>query len=205
MNELVIKRTGFDQGLQNIQEFAKNLPTDHSFDRVEVDGTLLKFTNHQVTGAEMNHFIEKVQERLISVNTTFHSIIKEFTQIYQVFDSLDKEYVAGILQSLEEAHKACRAAQMISDENSRTLESLQKTVAKLLQLSSEFKEFKTISQEKLESLEMQISDIAKAVEKMTARQDSLQKRYHRHLTVAFILGGISIIASFSALFISVLR
>lgn len=205
MNELVIKRTGFDQGLQNIQKFAKNLPTDHSFDRVAVDGTLLKFTNHHVTGAEMNHFIEKVQERLISVNTTFHSIIKEFTQIYQVFDSLDKEYVAGILLSLEEVRKACQAAQMVSDENSRTLESLQKTVAKLLQLSSEFKEFKTISQEKLESLEMQISDIAKAVEKMTARQDSLQKRYHRHLTVAFILGGISIIASFSALFISLLR
>ena len=43
-------------------------------------------------------------------------LFKEFSESYMPYSNvLDKEYVAGILQSVEEAHKAITAAQRASD------------------------------------------------------------------------------------------
>lgn len=164
MNEPEIKRTSFDRELEKVKEFSNNLPENPCFDLVEVNGTVLGFTGHNVTGAEMNNFIGKVQERMIFINTTLHTIIKEFAQVYQVFDTLDKEYVAGILGSLAQAHKASRTAQIASEENAHTLESLQKTVTKLVQLYAEFTEYKKISLARLTDLEKHIPALNKAIE-----------------------------------------
>ena len=109
----------------------------------------------------MNDFIGKVQERMIFINTTLHTIIKEFAQVYQVFDTLDKEYVAGILGSLAQAHKASRTAQIASKDNAHTLESLQKTVTKLVQLHAEYKKMSLV---RLTDLEKHIPALNKAIE-----------------------------------------
>ncbi len=104
----LIKKHNFEVAKSNIERFSRNLPSDPSFDRVEVDGGLFGLGDHKVTGSEMNAFIGVVQNKLISVNSSLKSIIEEFKDVYNAFDYLDAEYISGIISSIESAEEASR-------------------------------------------------------------------------------------------------
>ena len=106
MDRSLIKKHNFDKAKTHIQSFSNKLPSNPAFERVEVDGGLFGWGDHKVTGSEMNNFIGKVQDRLISVNDSLRKIVKEFREVYSAFDSLDTEYISGILSSVEAAEKA---------------------------------------------------------------------------------------------------
>ena len=90
MDKALIKRHNFEVSKKNIETFSKKLPSTPAFDRVEVDGGLFGWGDHKVTGTEMNNFIGKVQDKLISVNSSLKSIISEFREVYKAFDYLLK-------------------------------------------------------------------------------------------------------------------
>ena len=113
MDKSLIKKHNFEEAKNKIRVFSNNLPTYPHFDRVEESGGLFNWGNHNVTGKEMNSFVSNVQDRLISVNSTLRSIVSEFRVIYNALDSLDKEYIDGILVSVEAAEKARKAAEAL--------------------------------------------------------------------------------------------
>ena len=180
MSELVIKRSDFDGAMGKLSEFANSLPEPSGFDKVDVDGRFCRFTDHHVTGKEMNLFIEAVQGRMGAVNDLIRRLFKEFSEVYAVFNVLDKEYVAGILQSVEEAHKAITAAQRASDDNTQTLQKLQVTVSKLLQLSQELSHFKAQCIGRLDGLEQQmpvLGGVVKDIRDLQKGQNSFKEQY----------------------------
>ena len=180
MSELIIKRSNFDSAIGKLSEFANSLPEHSGFNKVDVDGQFWGFTDHHVTGKEMNLFIEAVQDRMGAVNDLIRRLFKEFSEVYAVFNALDKEYVAGILQSVEEAHKAIKAAQRASDDNAQTLQKLQVTVSKLLQLSQELSHFKAQCIGRLDSLEQQVpilGRVVKDVHDLQKGQNSFKEQY----------------------------
>lgn len=180
MSELVIKRSDFDSAMGKLSEFANSLPEHPGFDKVDVEGRFCKFTDHHVTGKEMNLFIEAVQDRMGAVNDLIRRLFKEFSEVYAVFNVLDKEYVAGILQSVEEAHKAITAAQRASDDNTQTLQKLQVTVSKLLQLSQELSHFKAQCIGRLDDLEQQmpvLGGVVKDIRDLQKGQNSFKEQY----------------------------
>lgn len=180
MSELIIKRSNFDSAMVKLNEFANGLPEHSGFQKVDINGQILPFTDHHVTGKEMNHFIEAVQDRMGAINDSFRCLFKEFSEVYAVFNALDKEYVAGILQSVEEAHKAIKAAQRASDDNAQTLQTLQVTVSKLLQLSQELSHFKAQSIGRLDSLEQQmpiLGRVVKDIHDLQKGQNSFKEQY----------------------------
>ena len=134
MSKTLIKKHNFEIAKREIERFSRNLPSNPSFERVEVDGGLFGWGDHKVTGTEMNQFIEVVQNKLISVNTSLRSIIGEFKQVYNAFDFLDGEYINGIIGSVECAEEASKQALTAQADIKTTVENLKKTVIGLVDL-----------------------------------------------------------------------
>ena len=161
MSELVIKRSDFDSAMGKLSEFANSLPEHSGFDKVDVDGQFWGFTDHHVTGKEMNLFIEAVQDRMGAVNDLIRRLFKEFSEV-------------------EEAHKAIKAAQRASDDNAQTLQKLQVTVSKLLQLSQELSHFKAQCIGRLDGLEQQmpvLGGVVKDIRDLQKGQNSFKEQY----------------------------
>lgn len=177
MSELIVKRANFDKALEKLNEFTNGLPEHATFTKVDVDGQFWGFTDHNVTGKEMNLFIEAVQDRMGAINEKIRSLFKEFSEVYAVFDALDKEYVAGILRSIDEAHKAIKAAHRASDDNAQTLQKLQQTVNKLWELSQDLSQFKTQCVVRLDQIEHQVFTFSKDVQDLQRSQNVFKQQY----------------------------
>lgn len=67
MSKPVVDKANFNAYLRKIRDFSNTLPANPKFEKFETEGTFWGFTNHQVTGSEMNDFVEKLQERLVVV------------------------------------------------------------------------------------------------------------------------------------------
>lgn len=177
MSELIVKRANFDKALEKLNEFTNGLPEHATFTKVDVDGQFWGFTDHNVTGKEMNLFIEAVQDRMGAINEKIRCLFKEFSEVYAVFDALDKEYVAGILRSIDEAHKAIKAAHRASDDNAQTLQKLQQTVNKLWELSQDLSQFKTQCVVRLDQIEHQVFTFSKDVQDLQRSQNVFKQQY----------------------------
>ncbi|SUA54802.1 Uncharacterised protein [Oligella ureolytica] len=116
MNKLTIQKSKFDDEKNKIKAFAKNLPSEIALPCVDTDGALWGLFDHRVTGAELNRLSKQIQNNLIATNQTVSTIIKEFTQIYNTFEALDKNYIQAIVGSVEEASKAGIQALEASDQ-----------------------------------------------------------------------------------------
>lgn len=135
MNNDIIQRHNFSKSKKQIQQFSKKLPANPRFEEVDEDGGLFGWFDHNVTGKELNNFMGKVQNKLISVNDSLRGVIKEFGEVYSALDYLDNDYIQGILKAIENAEKASRQAVSASnqalkaqEDNSKTIEVLRKTV-----------------------------------------------------------------------------
>lgn len=144
MNSALIAKHDFEIAKKNIEDFSKKLPAKPSFDKVEVDGGLFGLGNHKVTGIEMNKFIGNVQNRLIDVNSSLRSIVLEFGEVYNAFDSLDSEYITGIMEAIKGAEEASNEALSAQSDIQSTVDNLKKTVSSLVDLKSRVDEFENI-------------------------------------------------------------
>ena len=164
MDKTLIKRHNFEVSKENIETFSKNLPSNPAFDIVEVDGGLFGWGDHKVTGTEMNNFIGKVQDKLISVNSYLRSIISEFEEVYKAFDYLDGEYINGIIGSIESAEEASKQALKAQSDIQNTVENLKKTVLGLVNLKNSVERIEnTINS--LSANQLSYEDVAKKLDK----------------------------------------
>ena len=163
MDKALIKRHNFEVSKKKIETFSKSLPSNPAFDRVEVDGGLFGWGDHKVTGTEMNNFIDKVQDKLISVNKSLTSIISEFREVYKAFDYLDGEYIKGIIGSIESAEEASKQALKAQSDIQNTVENLKKTVLGLDDLKNSVEKIeRTIN--KLTANQLSYKDVAKKLD-----------------------------------------
>ena len=177
MDKSVIKRHNFEIEKKKIQTFSNNLPSNPSFSKYEVDGGLFNWGNHKITGEEMNGLVDKVQDRMISINGTFRSVISAFRDVYKALDYLDKEYINGILISVEGAEKASQQALSAHEENQKTIQALQKTVQKL-------KDFKDSVSEDLELLSDEMNNLNIEINKIKLSQQKIIESYDFILSVS---------------------
>ena len=105
MNEIVIKRHSFDLAKNRLKEFSEKTEAELEIDKVRTDGGFLGIGNHKVTGSELNERLETIQEHFIAVNTTNNKVIKEFREVYNAFDILDKDYITSIVANVKAIEK----------------------------------------------------------------------------------------------------
>ena len=150
-----IKKHNFEEAKNKIKRFSENLPSNITFEKV--DENVLWLFDHNVTGEELNRLMEKVQAQFINLKDNQVSIIGEFREIYETFDKLDKEYIAGILISLKRAENAAEKANIAQEDIKKTIEALGKTVAVLKKfkdnVTGELEKLKIIGPAQIEAVQ----------------------------------------------------
>lgn len=105
MNEIAIKRHSFDQAKNRLKEFSEKTEAELEIDKVRTDGGFLGLGDHKVTGDELNSRLETIQKHFIAVNTTNNNVIKEFREVYNALDVLDKDYITSIVANVKAIEK----------------------------------------------------------------------------------------------------
>ncbi len=121
-NEIV--RHNFDKYKEDLKRFSEK--TNNNFEIESVDTTSWFLFDHKVTGEEFNERIEKIGEHLIELNKSQIELTREFRVIYEAFESLDKDYISGILSSIKSAEIAFNNSVYAINKAVYAIEELQK-------------------------------------------------------------------------------
>ena len=105
MNELEIKRHRFDVAKNRLKEFSEKKESELVIRSVETSGGLFGLGDHKVTGYELNNRLESIQSHLVDLNTTNNKTIKEFREVYNALDALDKDYITSIVANVKAIEK----------------------------------------------------------------------------------------------------
>ena len=135
MEKIGINTHNFEEAKSQIAEFIEKVPPDIYLEKVGTEG-LIPIFDHLVTGIEMNKLVEEIQTCLKRINETDITFFRMFGEVYNAFDSLDKDYIQAILLSLHAAEAAAEKAQNAQEDIRKTLNS-QKTIISVLE---QFKE-----------------------------------------------------------------
>ena len=129
--ELVIKTHNFEDAKRRLKEVSEK--KIEGFE-INIVGTKDKFLflegEHKVTGDEFNDRIRAINQHLINLHTKTYENNKEFGEVYNALEALDKDYIAVILTSInaiEEVSKHMREEiDTIKEVQKKTLENFQK-------------------------------------------------------------------------------
>jgi len=137
MDKLEIKTHDFETEKQGLKNFSQKEAEELKLDTVETYG-LFGFGDHKVTGYELNNRLNTIQQHLIDLNNTNNQTIKEFGQVYNALEALDKDYIQAILISIKATEKTSERIEAtqeqikkIVDDQKKTLEVLKRFKQKL--------------------------------------------------------------------------
>jgi hypothetical protein len=155
---------------------------------VEVKTGLLGWRGHKVTGEEMNLLASQVQESIIEIHDLIKSTISEFNEVYNAFETLDKDYIQSIIISLKSAQIANEEAKKAQIDISNTIDALKLTVSKLTQFRSyiieEIENIKNTPNEQkhYDSVDYsaEIDNIKELIHKQEEAYENLQAEYVSH-------------------------
>lgn len=121
MNEIAtIKRHEFEIAKNRLKEFSETKEAELAIKKVRTEGDFFGLGGHRVTGGELNKRLAAIQQHFITVNTTTNKVIKEFREIYNALDLLDKDYIASIVanvQAIEKTSNDVRRQQAVLQEH----------------------------------------------------------------------------------------
>ena len=140
-----IESSDFDRQKRQLKQFAQESQLCTELNAFEtggqwsdfLSGGLLGLFDHKVTGEEMNKLIEQLQNCFFDINQSHQKVIREFGQVYETFEALDKGYIQGILIGVKSAEKASQEAKAAQKDVDVTIRTLEATVKKLKSFKSE--------------------------------------------------------------------
>ena len=131
--ELVIKTHNFEDAKRRLKEVSEKKPEEFKIGLVKLKEKfwfLKEVGEHKVTGKEFNDRIIAINQHLTNLHTKTYENNKEFGEVYNALEALDKDYIAVILTSInaiEEVSKHMREEiDTIKEVQKKTLENFQK-------------------------------------------------------------------------------
>ena len=136
--DLQISNHDFNAAKEQLKKFAEQDIKELKFDKVRTHEDIfgLEWAEHGVTGKELNSLIEKLQKYFSNVYDRDQNLIKEFGEVYEALEALDKDYIQAILTSVSAIKKT---NEKILIEQERIDKSIDKQTATLVALK-QFKE-----------------------------------------------------------------
>lgn len=181
MAEYKITSKDFDRQKNELKRFAEQPATSTELGKFDTNGNFSDFlssgfwglANHKVTGEELNVLVTELQSCLAEINERERMVFKEFGQVYETFEALDKDYIQGILLGIESAKEASLQAKEASEEAKvaqknidATIETLILTVQKIQDFKNEINSYVHLNDvdlmwEKLNDIDMKIQSVAR--------------------------------------------
>lgn len=128
----IIKPHKFEIAKNNIHSLAQTVP-NVSLQRFPTEGSIFSCNEHNITGNEANLLlVSPLQSTLIAQNSTIRSLFNIADEVYNALESLDKEYIQGIIVAVKSAEIASDQAKTASNKantaSSQALEASRKAL-----------------------------------------------------------------------------
>ena len=142
---LVIKEHDFQVAKNSLKKYAVKSNSELSLPSVPSSGGLFGLGDHKVTGDELNRVTSQIQEYFIDINKLAHGLVGEFGQVYKAFESLDKDYISGIVGSIKAAEKVSIEEQKDRADIRKIVDRLDKSVEVLKKFKKDIDKLKHIT------------------------------------------------------------
>ena len=144
MNEYeVVRPHSFEDAINHIKSFSESTSPVSELNKVDTTDRVFGWFEHRVSGEELNEVIGQIQNYLIELNQLNSDLIKELEQVYKALESLDKEYIPGILCAVKAAEIASDQAKAAQEDINNTIEIQKRTIEAIKR--SEDQSFKAIN------------------------------------------------------------
>ncbi len=197
MEEYSITKANFDKQKNELKKFSNQPATSTELDSFSTSGKLSDFlsggllglTSHKVTGDEMNELVAKLQTCFSEINERDRKVIKEFGQVYETFEALDKGYIQGIVIGVESAKKASQEAKDAQKDVDDTITALQATISKLKSFKDEIKSYKHLKDidQVWGDLNRFDGELKKLSQSLKSHRDSLDKKIHELDNIKYLI------------------
>lgn len=124
---LEVRRHDFQEAKANIKIFSEKKIDSPTFESVATE-KYFGLLNHSVTGSELNERISKIQHHFIAINLQLNEVKSQFGNIYETFESLDKDYIEGMLASIGAASKASDQALKAAEEAKKNSDDVERSL-----------------------------------------------------------------------------
>jgi len=196
--EYNIQKTEFEKQKKELKTFAEQPATSTELNKFSTIGQWSDFwsggivgvlSGHKVTGEELNSLVTKLQSCFAEINERYKKVIKEFGQVYETFEALDKGYIQGILIGIKSAEKASQEAKDAQKDIDDTIKALQITINKLKEFKDEIKNYKHLKDidkiwGEIRQFETELKNISKTLKNQEANlNDKISKIEKFKLTI----------------------
>ncbi len=165
--ELVIKTHNFEDAKRRLKEVSEKKIEGF---KINIVGTKDKFLflegEHKVTGDEFNSRIIAINQHLTNLHTKTYENNKEFGEVYNALEALDKDYIAVILTSIN-------AIEEVSKHMREEIDTIKEVQKKILENFQKFKQ----------ELKMDIAEISNESQ---MRHKSLSKELKKTQIISFV-------------------
>lgn len=187
IGELSFNHDKFALVKKGIKDFSERKPEDVSLKSVRANGKFLgieiPLKDHHVTGEEFNDRIKILNDAFIALNKERREYIKEFEEVYNALDILDKEYITAILLNFETVKKVNKklineqkninAAQQDINNTATTLEELAKKVRN--KVDNQHKSITDLSS-KLDTIDEKYDEYCNRIQKIISALEKLKNK-----------------------------
>ena len=166
--DLQVSNHDFNAAKEQLKKFAEQDVEELKFDKVRTHEDIfgIEWSEHGVTGKELNSLIEKLQKYFSKVYDRDQNLIEEFGEVYKALEALDKDYIQAILTSVSAIKKT---NEKILIEQERIDQTIEKQKATLIAL----KQFKESVSNQLSEIDS--SQLISLIEQLESRVETLEK------------------------------
>ena len=163
----IIKPHRFEVAKNKIQTLAHNVPSTVSLNKFPTEGSIFSWNNHNITGSEANELlVSPLQSTLIAQNSNIRSLFNIADEVYKALESLDKEYIAGIIASIESAKVASGQAKTASTKAEQASTQAFEASQKALEASKKANNAQDDIKKTIEGLKMTVQILKEFKEKV---------------------------------------
>ena len=226
---LQITNHDFEVAKEQLKKFAEQDTENLKFEKVRTHEKIfdLEFSEHGVTGTEFNKLIEQIQNYFANFYDRQQDLIKEFGQVYQALEILDKDYIQAILSTVKAIEKTNQNIQIEQKRLDNSIKRQESTLQVLKKFKDDINDFNSKintneSINLIKQVETQVKQLEKSVilnnEYKVSKDNQIFKlqleltnthqqfqNVSNKLTTVFILLGFTISTLIFILFFSLLR
>ncbi|QLB49701.1 hypothetical protein [Streptococcus sanguinis] len=167
---LQITNHDFEVAKEQLKKFAEQDTENLKFEKVRTHEKIfdLEFSEHGVTGTEFNKLIEQIQNYFANFYDRQYDLIKEFGQVYQALEILDKDYIQAILSTVKAIEKTNQKIQIEQKRLDNSIKRQESTLQVLKKFKDDINDFNSKinineSINLIKQVETQVSQLEKSV------------------------------------------
>ena len=169
----IVKPHKFEVSKNKIHSLSTSV-SNVSLQKFPTEGSIFPWNDHNITGDEANTLlVSPLQSALISQNTSIRSLFNIADEVYNALESLDKEYIQGIIAAVKSAEIASDQAKAASTKANTASNQALEASRKALDASTKATTAQADIKRTIEALQTTVKILKEFKEKVTKDLSSI--------------------------------